>query len=235
MIKALNTGSARALEVSGREIQTGIFKQSVSDALELTTLGFASDIQVNRKYHGGPDKAVCAYAFEHYDFWSKVLERELPDGSFGENFTLSGLLEDQVQIGDVFKVGSARLQISQPRQPCGTLAARFGLPNFVKQVVDSGMTGWYFRVLEPGTVRAGDRLELLTRGEVSVQAANLVMHHKKTPREKIENLLAQPALSQAWRDQLENRLRTSFESKLDRVKHVTRHDQDFDMTAKESV
>jgi MOSC domain-containing protein YiiM len=206
MIKALNTGSARALEVNGREIQTGIFKQSVLEALELAALGFANDVQVNRKYHGGPDKAVCAYAFEHYDFWSDLLEQELPNGSFGENFTLSGLLEDQVHIGDVFQVGSVRVQISQPRQPCGTLAARFGLPNFVKQVIDSGMTGWYFRVLEPGTVRAGDRLELLTQGEVSVRAANLVMHNKQVPREKIENLLAQPALSQAWRDQLENRL-----------------------------
>jgi MOSC domain-containing protein YiiM len=207
-LKALNTGSAQALEVNGREIQTGIFKQSVTDALELGVLGFASDVQINRKYHGGPDKAVCAYAFEHYDFWIEVLERELPNGSFGENFTLSGLLEDEVHIGDVFKIGTAQVQISQPRQPCGTLAARFGIPNFVKQVVESGMTGWYFRVLEPGMVRAGDHLELQMRGEVSVQAANLVMHHKNVPREKIENLLAQPALSQAWRDQLENRLQT---------------------------
>jgi MOSC domain-containing protein YiiM len=208
ILKALNIGSARALEINGREIQTGIFKQSVTDALELGVLGFASDVQINRKYHGGPDKAVCAYAFEHYDFWAEVLEGELPDGSFGENFTLSGLLEDEVHIGDVFKIGTARVQISQPRQPCGTLAARFGIKDFVKQVVDSGMTGWYFRVLEPGTVRAGDHLELQIRGEVSVQAANLMMHHKNTSREKIENLLAQPALSQAWRDQLENRLQT---------------------------
>jgi MOSC domain-containing protein YiiM len=227
ILKALNTGSARALEVGGREIQTGIFKQSVMDALELGVLGFANDVQVNRKYHGGPDKAVCAYAFEHYDFWSEVLERELPDGSFGENFTLTSLLEDEVHIGDVFKVGSAQVQISQPRQPCGTLAARFGLPNFVKQVVDSGMTGWYFRVLEPGIVQAGDQIELLEHGEVSVQAANLVMHHKNSSREKIEHLLAQPALSQAWRDQLENRLSTVIQSKLG--------NQDFDITAKESV
>jgi MOSC domain-containing protein YiiM len=208
ILKALNTGSAQALEVGGREIQTGIFKQPVTDALELGVLGLTNDVQVNRKYHGGPDKAVCAYAFEHYDFWSEVLERELPAGSFGENFTLSGLLEDEVHIGDVFKIGTARVQISQPRQPCGTLAARFGIKDFVKQVVNSGMTGWYFRVLEPGTVRAGDHLELQTRGKISVQAANLVMHHKNTPREKMENLLAQPALSQAWRDQLENRLQT---------------------------
>jgi MOSC domain-containing protein YiiM len=208
ILQALNTGSARALEVNGREIQTGIFKESVSEALKLGVLGFASDVQINRKYHGGPDKAVCAYACEHYDFWSEVLERELPAGSFGENFTLSGLLENEVHIGDVFKVGTAQVQISQPRQPCGTLAARFGIPNFVKQVVDSGMTGWYFRVLEPGTVQAGDHLKLVSRGEVSVQAANLVMHHKNSAREKIENLLAQPALSEAWLDQLKNRLQT---------------------------
>ena len=214
ILQALNTGSAHALNVNGREIQTGIFKESVIASLELGLLGLMNDVQVNRKYHGGPDKAVCAYACEHYGFWTTVLERELlgqelPAGSFGENFTLSGLLEDEVHIGDVFKVGTARLQISQPRQPCGTLAARFGLPNFVKQVVDSGMTGWYFRVLEPGSVRAGDRLELLSRGEVSVRTANQVMHHKNTPREEIKNLLAQPALSQAWRDQLENRLNVS--------------------------
>ena len=219
ILQALNTGSAHALNVNGREIQSGIFKESVIASLELGLLGLTNDVQVNRKYHGGPDKAVCAYASEHYGFWTTVLEnellgrellgQELPAGSFGENFTLSGLLEDEVHIGDVFKVGTARVQISQPRQPCGTLAARFGVPNFVKQVVDSGMTGWYFRVLEPGGVRAGDRLELLSRGEISVQTANQVMHRKNTPREEIENLLAQPALSQAWRDQLENRLNVS--------------------------
>ena len=216
ILQALNTGSAHALNVNGREIQSGIFKESVIGSLELGPLGLTNDVQVNRKYHGGPDKAVCAYAFEHYGFWTTVLEnellgrellgRELPAGSFGENFTLSGLLEDEVHIGDVFRVGTARVQISQPRQPCATLAARFGIKDFVKRVVDSGMTGWYFRVLEPGGVRAGDRLELLSRGEISVQTANQVMHRKNTPREEIENLLAQPALSQAWRDQLENRL-----------------------------
>jgi MOSC domain-containing protein YiiM len=208
ILKALNTGTARALKVNGRVIQTGIFKQSITDPLELGVLGFANDVQINRRYHGGPDKAICAYALEHYDFWSERLERELPTGSFGENFTLSGLLEDEIHIGDVFKIGTAHVQISQPRQPCGTLAARFGIKDFVKQVVDSGMTGWYFRVLEPGMVRAGDHLELQMRGEVSVQAANLVMHHKNSAREKMENLLAQPALSQAWRDQLEHRLST---------------------------
>jgi MOSC domain-containing protein YiiM len=204
-LKALNTGSARPLEVNGTEIQTGIFKQSVTDALELGMLGFTSDVQVNRKYHGGPDKAVCAYAIEHYAHWARAFGRELSEGSFGENFTLSGLLEDEVHIGDVFKVGTAQVQISQPRQPCGTLAARFGSKDFVKQVLDSAMTGWYFRVLEPGIVQTGDQLELVSRGEVSVQTANLVMHHKNTSREKIENLLAQSALSQAWRDSLENR------------------------------
>ena len=216
ILQALNTGSAHALKVNGREIQSGIFKESVIGSLELGLLGLTNDVQVNRKHHGGPDKAVCAYASEHYGFWTTVLGQELlgqellgqelPQGSFGENFTLSGLLENAVHIGDVFGVGTARLQISQPRQPCGTLAARFGIKDFVKRVVDSGMTGWYFRVLEPGTVRAGDRLELLEPGQISVRAANLVMHHKNTPREEIKNLLAQPALSQAWRDQLENRL-----------------------------
>jgi MOSC domain-containing protein YiiM len=206
ILKALNTGSARALQVSGTEIQTGIFKESVLGPLELGALGFSGDVQVNRKYHGGPDKAVCAYASDHYAHWTRVLGRALPDGSFGENFTLSGLLEAEVHIGDVFKVGTAQVQISQPRQPCGTLAARFGIKDFVKRVIDSGMTGWYFRVLEPGMVRAGDRLELQVCGKVSIETANRVMHSRHSPRDQIEMLLDQPALSQAWRDQLENRL-----------------------------
>jgi MOSC domain-containing protein YiiM len=109
ILQALNTGSARALEVGGREIQTGIFKQPVMDALELDLLGFANDVQVNRKYHGGPDKAVCAYALEHYDFWIEVLGRELPIASFGENFTLTSLLEDEVHIGDIYKIGTAQV------------------------------------------------------------------------------------------------------------------------------
>jgi MOSC domain-containing protein YiiM len=205
ILKSLNIGSARSLQVAGRNIQTAIFKTAVTESLELGVLGFASDVQVNKKYHGGPDKAVCAYANEHYDHWRAVLGQDLPQAAFGENFTLTGLLEDQVRIGDTFRIGTARIQVSQPRQPCGTLAARYGRKDFVKQVSDSGMTGWYFRVLEAGMVQAGDHLELIEAGEITVTAANQVMYAKVKP-EKIQHLLAQAALSQAWRQQLEQRL-----------------------------
>jgi MOSC domain-containing protein YiiM len=206
ILKSLNIGSARSLTVAGHEIQTAIFKTAVTKTLELGVLGFASDVQVNKKYHGGPDKAICAYASEHHNHWQAVLGQDLPVAAFGENFTLSGLLEDQVRIGDEFRIGTARIQVSQPRQPCGTLAARYGRKDFVKQVSDSGMTGWYFRVLEAGTVQTGNHLELIKAGEITVAAANQVMYSKGVATEKIRQLLGQAALSQAWRQQLEQRL-----------------------------
>jgi MOSC domain-containing protein YiiM len=166
----------------------------------LTNQGFEGDGVGDLKHHGGSDKAVCVYAIYHYEYWEKMLGRKLPDAAFGENFTVTDMNEDGVCIGDIYRAGTATVQVSQPRQPCSTLAARYGREDFVKLVVDSGRTGFYLRVLEGGRVKTGDGLFLVEQDprRVSIAFANRIYHHERKNREGIETVLAVPALSESW-------------------------------------
>lgn len=124
----------------------------------------------------------------------------MPDAAFGENLSVEGLREGDVCIGDVYRVGTAVVQVSQPRQPCRTLAARYGREDLVKLVVDSGRTGFYFRVLIEGRVQAGDPLVLAERDPrgITVSFANEIFHRDRRNREGLEKVLSAPALSDSW-------------------------------------
>jgi MOSC domain-containing protein YiiM len=166
----------------------------------LTEQGFEGDGVGDRKHHGGSDKAVCVYSLDHYSFWERTLGIPMPQAAFGENLSVIGMGEDSVCIGDRYRIGTAEVQVSQPRQPCGTLAARYGREDFVKLVVDSGRTGFYFKVVKEGRVQAGDAVTLVehdARG-VSVAFANQVFHHDRKNRAAIEKVLSVPALSASW-------------------------------------
>ena len=201
IIRALNIGLPKKEIFDGKEFITGMCKKPVSGPLLLTKLGFEGDGVGDRKHHGGADKAVCVYSLDHYAYWEVVLEAPLPEAAFGENFSVTGLQEGAVHIGDVFKAGFALVQVSQPRQPCSTLAARYGRSDFVKVVSDSDRTGFYFKVLEEGRVKAGDGLDLIERDsrQVSITFANHVWYLDRKNREAIEKVLSVPALSEAWR------------------------------------
>jgi len=148
----------------GREWTSAIAKEPVTGPVVLGRSQLAGDQQVNRKYHGGPNKAVCVYAAEHYPHWRATLELDLPFGAFGENFTVSGLTEDVMCIGDIFAVGSeVEVQVSQPRQPCINLARRWDRPDLPKAMQENGWTGIYLRVLKEGSVTAGDTVTLIAR------------------------------------------------------------------------
>lgn len=139
---------------------SGFIKRPVSGPIELRSDHLMGDGQADRSVHGGPEKAILAYCGDHYPHWCTELQRiDLTDGAFGENFTLTGLDETQVAIGDRFRVGSAVIEVSQPRQPCWKLARRCRLPTMPAQAIASGRLGWYFRVITPGQVTAGDTLE----------------------------------------------------------------------------
>jgi MOSC domain-containing protein YiiM len=143
---------------------TGIFKDSVSGPVFLSKLNLKGDTQADLRVHGGPDKAVLAYSTQHYPNWQQELNR--PDfnfGAFGENFSVAGPTEDDICIGDVHQVGDAILQVSQPRSPCWKLARKWNMADLPKRVVKSGRSGWYYRVLQEGTVQAGSDLKLLER------------------------------------------------------------------------
>ena len=152
-IESLNVGLPRKEHFFGKEVLTGICKQPVTGSVNLRTLGFEGDGVADGKHHGGQDKAVCVYSLEHYPYWEKTLGIPMPVAAFGENLTVSHMHEDDICIGDVFQLGSALVQVSQPRQPCRTLAARYGRSDLLKLVVDSGRTGFYLRVLEEGVVQ----------------------------------------------------------------------------------
>jgi MOSC domain-containing protein YiiM len=207
-IVSLNIGRPKELVHGAQTVQSAIARQPVTHALELGLNSFVGDQVADRQHHGGPDKAVNVYALEHYAHWEDRLGRVLERPAFGENFTVQGLLETHVCIGDSFKVGSSVVQVSQPRVPCFKPAALHGEPRLTKWMLDSGFTGWYFRMLEPGQVSPGDELVPTDRSRagVTVQEANRVMHHDQHDREGLERLLAVPELALAWRRPLQMRL-----------------------------
>ena len=200
IIQILNIGLPTKELFHGKEFITGMCKKPVTIPLVLTKQGFEGDGVGDLKHHGGSDKAVCVYAIDHYEYWEKILRRKMPDAAFGENFSVTEMKEDEVCIGDIYRAGTATVQVSQPRQPCSSLAARYGREDFVKLVVDSGRPGFYFRVLEGGRVKAGDGISLVEQEprRVSIAFANRIYHHERKSRKGIEKVLAVPALSESW-------------------------------------
>ena len=190
--------------------ESGIFKARVDGPRFVGRTNLAGDGQADRKGHGGPDKAICVYAHEHYAGWQAQLGLgELAVGAFGENFTTLGLLERDVCIGDTFAVGQQVIvQVSQARQPCWKLARRWQIADLVEQVQAAGSTGWYFRVLQEGTVEAGDPISLLERPypHLTLAEANRIMHHDKADWAVIGTFLACPLLSASWQNSLRRRI-----------------------------
>lgn len=160
-------------------IATGIHKQAVAGMVEVGKLGLSGDEQADLTVHGGLHKAVYAYPGEHYAFWEEkrreILKRDepLPPGSMGENLTLEGLLESDVWIGDRLRIGSALLEVSEPRQPCYKFNAKMGYAHATKHMLQSGRTGFYLRVIETGSLQAGDAI-VLTPGLRKVTLASVI-------------------------------------------------------------
>lgn len=189
---------------------TGYFKDPVSGPIAVRPTGIVGDGQADLVHHGGPNKAVCVYPLVHYPEWQTLLDQPLAYGAFGENFTVDGLEESDVCIGDTWRVGdTAIVQVSQPRQPCWKLARRWQRKSFALEVQDSCKTGWYFRVLTEGQVQAGARLTLLERPHPrwTVLRANRVMHHKKHDALLAAELAALPELSASWQTRLNRRVK----------------------------
>lgn len=197
---SINIGDVKSSTYKGKETASGIVKNAISHSVELAELGLAGDEQADLVNHGGKDKAVCVYSADHYPHWENVLSRKLPHGTFGENFTVKGMSERDLHIGDVFQVGTALVQVSQPRQPCWKLAMRWGLDELPLLVTESGATGFYLRVLENGVVGNGDKLRLVQThpARITVEEANRLMHKDKEDAEGIRRLLAVKELSANW-------------------------------------
>ncbi len=148
----------------GKVWRSGIFKAPVDGAAYLGKEDFVGDQQADLNNHGGPDKAVLMYAASHYDYWRRVLPRlDWVYGGFGENLTVTEMTEDKVALGDVYAIGSVRVEVSQPRHPCWKLARRWQQKDLAARVQQNGFAGWYVRVLQEGTVEVGQKLVLIER------------------------------------------------------------------------
>ena len=161
---SVNVSLPREVSWKGKAVTTGIFKRPVADRIIVRTLNLDGDRQADLRVHGGPNKAVYAYPSEHYPFWRRELpEMQLPWGMFGENLTIDGLLENEVNIGDCFRIGSVELIVTQPRMPCYKLNVRFGRKDIVKRFLRSGRSGFYLAVEREGEIGAGDSITRLAR------------------------------------------------------------------------
>ncbi|VTS08800.1 MOSC domain-containing protein [Tuwongella immobilis] len=182
---------------------SGFYKLPVSGPVVISRTNLAGDGQADLVNHGGADKAICVYAADHYPHWQTELAMaEIPFGAFGENFSLLGLTEDDVCIGDRFQVGSVLVQVSQPRQPCWKLGRRWRMKEMPARVIQTNRTGWYFRVLQEGIVEPGQPVERIARTQPtwSITAANRVMYLLKTDRDINRELASVPELSASWRE-----------------------------------
>ncbi len=207
-------GSAGAADPMDRPWTTGFFKRPAVEPLFLRKTNLDGDGQADLVNHGGSDKAVCCYPALHYDGWRIELGLpEMPFGAFGENFTINGLAEADVCIGDVYRLGAVLVQVSQPRQPCWKLARRWRVKDFALRVQQSGRTGWYFRVLAEGVVAPGMPLSLVERPapQWTVERANMVMHHEKSDRALAAELASVASLSMSWKQTLTNRAEKGVE------------------------
>jgi MOSC domain-containing protein YiiM len=198
-VLSVNVGQVRAIQVSDRVITTAIWKDPVDGRIPLAGVNFAGDDQADRTVHGGPDKAVYAYASEDTAWWERELGRALGPGTFGENLTVRGVDLTNARIGERWAVGSAILEVRQPRLPCFKLALRMDDPLFVKRFAAAGRPGAYFGILQEGDVGAGDEMELIERPDHDV-TVGLIAHVYLREHHRAGELLVAPALPAGWRD-----------------------------------
>jgi MOSC domain-containing protein YiiM len=215
-VRAVCVGEVGALTLGRRSIETAFVKAPVEGLLRLGELGFPGDEHVYED-HGGPDMAVLVYPFEHYTYW-RERGLDLPAaGAFGENLTITGLVETDVHLGDVFEVGTSVVQVTQPRAPCYKIGARYGDRKLSITVQNAGLIGYLLRVLAEGEVRAGDSMRLVDRGShgVTVAEAGRVANVDRNDLEAAERVLAVDGLGSSTRRKLTARVASQVEVGLD--------------------
>lgn len=208
-VLSVNVGRPRDIEWRRDMVATAIYKAPVPGRVAVTRLNLEGDQQADLSVHGGPEKAVYAYATEHYAFWREELPGiALPWGAFGENLSTEGLLESTVRIGDVLRIGTTELVVTQPRMPCFKLNVRFQRPEMVKRFLRAHRTGFYLAVLREGHVGAGDPIDLVPTDAQAVSVAEVATLYTADAanRDLLQRAVRTAALPEGWRDHFRTRL-----------------------------
>jgi len=200
-VLSIQVGLPREVHWQGRTVTTGIFKKRVEGPVMLRTLNLDGDAQADLSVHGGPTRAVYAYPVEHYQYWRREFPgMDLAPGMFGENFTIEGLLETDVNIGDRFRIGTAEVMATAPRLPCYKLGIKFGRSDILKKLLVTRYTGFYCAVLREGEVRAGDKIERLGRDEAGVSVDEVAHLYAFRPdAAMLQRAIDTKSLPETWR------------------------------------
>jgi len=196
-IRSVNVGRIRTVDFHGGTTTTAIWKEPVSGPVPIHGVNLAGDDQADRSVHGGPDKAVYAYAAEDLEWWATQLARPVESGTFGENLTTSGLDLAAAVVGERWEVGSSLLEVTQPRIPCFKLGIRMGDPLFPRRFAKAGRPGAYLRIVSEGAVVAGDRIRVVARPDHGV-TVGLIERAYHADRSLVERLLDAPGLPEGW-------------------------------------
>lgn len=211
MVKLVSLNIALPEKVSlngaAKKVLTGFFKKPVSEKIFLDNLGFRGDGVGDTRIHGSKDMAVCGYFIDHFPYWQAELGREMKPGAFGENLSLAGTNETQVNIGDIFRLGEAEIEVSQPRQPCHKLNKVFRFQGMACKVQTMGYTGCYFRVKKPGWVELDSAIKKIQDGlgKFSIDSANVLMFKEKKNLDLLKKAAGLEALSNEWREKFQRR------------------------------
>lgn len=199
---SVNIGQDRILQRRDRTERTGIFKFPTDESVRVTRLGLEGDVIVSRKHHGGPDQAIYVYGAGDYEWWSKELGRDIAPGTFGENLTISELESAQFNIGDYLNIDEVTLQVTAPRIPCGTFAARMDDPQWVKRFRHAERPGLYCRVIKDGFVRTGDpvSMERYVDETISISEMFRDFYEKNKSEESLRRHLKAPIDIRTRRD-----------------------------------
>jgi MOSC domain-containing protein YiiM len=206
---SVNVGLPRDVIWQGKQVRTSIWKYPVGGRIRVSRLNLDGDQQSDLSVHGGADKAVYAYPSEHYPFWRNTLpDVELPWGAFGENLSIEGFREENVRIGDRFRIGSAEFIVTQPRMPCFKLGIRFDRTDMVKLFLKSKRTGFYFRVTHEGEVGAGDPILRAHTEESALTIADIVSLYSTDSENQdlLRRATELSALPESWREYFRKRL-----------------------------
>jgi len=187
--------------------ESASFKEVVDEKVWANKLSLVGDEVADTVHHGGIDKAIFANSYKNYNRWANFLNlKDITFGALAENLTLSGLHESNVCLGDIHRVGSALLQVSQPRKPCWKISKKWNNTTFTKEIYTSGLTGWYYRVLEEGYIQTGDTVTIESQEEIKISILDANNAFSKTDKNTLESILNIPSIAPSYKNSIQKKL-----------------------------